>query len=140
MVETRNSRDAATIDRANLIALDREIAAAKVIAAGNGLPARAVRTRWLDSYLRHLPRMQAAAHKKLRCTLHFDCLLQYGLRGGIARIGQFCIDTQLAAARRGDVQKGLFFRGASALPFGAEIRPVRELVEYLLTGARPQHG
>ncbi len=101
-----------------------------------GLPARAVRTRWLDSYLRHLPRLQAAARKKLRCTLHFDCLIQCGLRDGIARIGQFCIDTQLAAALRGDVDKGLFFRGASALPFGEQIRPVRDLIDYMMTGRR----
>lgn len=97
-----------------------------------GLPARAVRTPWLDSYLRHLPKMQAVAHKKPRCTLHFDCLIQCGLRDGIANVGQFCIDTQLAAALRGDVKKGLFFRGAAALPFGSEIRPVRDLIEYLL--------
>ena len=102
-----------------------------------GLPARAVRTHWLDNYLRHLPKLQAAAHQKLRCTMHFDCLQQCGLRDGIARIGQFCIDTQLAAALRGDVNKGLFFRGAATLPFGAEIRPVRDLFEYMLTGVRP---
>ena len=101
-----------------------------------GLPARAVRTHWLDNYLRHLPKLQAAAHRKLRCTLHFDCLLQCGLRDGVARIGQFCIDTQLAAALRGDVHKGLFFRGASALPFGAQVRPVRDLVDHLMTGKR----
>ncbi len=103
-----------------------------------GLPARAVRTRWLDNYLRHLPAITAAVHKKPRCTLHFDCLVQCGLRDGNARAGQFCIDTQLAAALRGDVHKGLFFRGASPLPFGAEIRPVADLIDYLLTGARPQ--
>jgi len=102
-----------------------------------GLPARAVRTHWLDNYLRHLPKLQAAARKKLRCTMHFDCLQQCGLRDGIAHIGQFCIDTQLAAALRGDVARGLFFRGAAALPFGAEIRPVRDLFEYMLTGVRP---
>jgi nitronate monooxygenase len=44
---------------------------------------------------------------------------------------------QLAAALRGDVGKGLFFRGAAALPFGREIRPVRDLLGYLLTGERP---
>jgi nitronate monooxygenase len=105
-----------------------------------GLPARAVRTRWLDNYLRHLPKLQAVARAKPRCTLHFNCLLQCGLRDGVARIGQFCIDMQLAAALRGDVQKGLFFRGASALPFGSEIRPVRELIDYLMTGVRPAVG
>ncbi len=102
-----------------------------------GLPARAVRTPWLESYLKYLPKLQAAARKKPRCALKFDCLLQCGLRDGIAKIGQFCIDSQLAAALRGVVAKGLFFRGASALPFGSEIRPVRDLVSYLLTGIRP---
>lgn len=102
-----------------------------------GLPARAVRTPWLDNYLRHLPALQAAAHAKRRCTLYFDCLTQCGLRDGIAHIGQFCIDTQLAAALRGDVKKGLFFRGAAALPFGAQIRPVRDLIAHLLGGPAP---
>jgi nitronate monooxygenase len=102
-----------------------------------GLPARAVRTPWLATYLRYLEKMQAAARKKPRCTLYFDCLIQCGLRDGIAKFGQFCIDTQLAAALRGDVKKGLFFRGAAALPFGGEIRPVRDLLQFLLTGVRP---
>jgi nitronate monooxygenase len=105
-----------------------------------GLPARAVRTPWLDNYLRYLPKMQAAAHRKPRCTLYFDCLTHCGLRDGIAHIGQFCIDTQLAAALRGDVRKGLFFRGAAALPFGSQIRPVRELIEYLLGNPGLQPG
>jgi nitronate monooxygenase len=102
-----------------------------------GLPARAVLTPWLKNYLRFLPKLTAAARKKPRCTLKFDCLIQCGLRDGIAKIGQFCIDTQLAAAVRGDVAKGLFFRGASPLPFGSEIRPVRDLLDFLLTGNRP---
>ncbi len=102
-----------------------------------GLPARAVRTPWLATYLRYLEKMQAAARKKPRCTLYFDCLIQCGLRDGIAKFGQFCVDTQLAAALRGDVKKGLFFRGAAALPFGGEIRPVRDLLQFLLTGVRP---
>jgi nitronate monooxygenase len=102
-----------------------------------GLPARAVRTPWLDNYLRHLPALQAAARAKRRCTLYFDCLSQCGLRDGIAHIGQFCIDTQLAAALRGDVRKGLFFRGAAPLPFGSQIRPVRDLIVHLLGGIVP---
>ena len=102
-----------------------------------GLPARAVRTPWLETYLKYLPKLQAAAHRKPRCTLKFDCLFQCGLRDGIAKIGQFCIDKQLAEALKGNVAKGLFFRGAATLPFGGEIRPVRELVDYLLTGLRP---
>ena len=105
-----------------------------------GLPARAVRTPWLDSYLRHLPALQAVARRKPRCTLHFDCLAHCGLRDGIAHIGQFCIDTQLAAALRGDVRKGLFFRGAAPLPFGSQIRPVRDLVAYLLGDSRLEPG
>jgi nitronate monooxygenase len=102
-----------------------------------GLPARAVRTPWLTTYLRHLERIRASARIKPRCTLYFDCLIQCGLRDGIAKFGQFCIDTQLAAALRGDLKKGLFFRGATALPFGGEIRPVRDLLQFLLTGVRP---
>jgi nitronate monooxygenase len=102
-----------------------------------GLPARAVRTPWLTNYLEYLPKLSSLARKKPRCSLKFDCLIQCGLRDGIAKVGQFCIDMQLAAALRGDVAKGLFFRGASALPFGSEIRPVRDLINYLVTGARP---
>ena len=99
-----------------------------------GLPARAVRTPWLASYLKAEPRLQAVAHAKSRCTKAFDCLAQCGLRDGLATWGQFCIDNQLAAALRGDVKKGLFFRGAGALPFGDQIRSVRELLERLLEG------
>jgi nitronate monooxygenase len=98
-----------------------------------GLPARAVKTPWLDNYLKAEPRLQAVAHVKPRCTLAFDCLAQCGLRDGMKDWGQFCIDNQLAAALRGDVKKGLFFRGAGALPFGDQIRSVRELLERLLT-------
>ena len=100
-----------------------------------GLPARAVRTPWLVNYLAAAQRLQASAHKKPRCTLAFDCLAQCGLRDGLVGWGQFCIDTQLAAGLRGDVKKGLFFRGAGALPFGSQIVPVRALIERLLTPA-----
>ena len=99
-----------------------------------GLPARAVRTPWLENYLKYLPKLTAAARKKPRCSLKWDCLVQCGLRDGNAKIGQFCIDTQLASALKGDVAKGLFFRGGASLPFGGEIRPVRDLIGYLLTG------
>jgi nitronate monooxygenase len=102
-----------------------------------GLPARAVRTPWLTNYLTHLPKLVDAARRKPRCTLKFDCLIQCGLRDGIAKIGQFCIDQKLAEGLAGDLRKGLFFRGASILPFGAEIRPVHELMSFLLTGVRP---
>jgi nitronate monooxygenase len=100
-----------------------------------GLPARAVRTPWLANYLKAEPRLQQTVHKKPRCTLAFDCLAQCGLRDGLPGWGQFCIDTQLAAGLRGDVKKGLFFRGAGALPFGSAIVPVRQLMERLLTPA-----
>ena len=102
-----------------------------------GLPARAVRTPWLSKYLEYLPKLAAVAHKKPRCTLKFDCLFQCGLRDGNAKVGQFCIDQKLAEGLSGDVRKGLFFRGAAALPFGKEIRPVRDLLDYLVTGALP---
>lgn len=100
-----------------------------------GLPARAVATPWLRKYLKALPRLQAAVHARQRCTKAFDCLAQCGLRDGLPGWGQFCIDHQLAAALRGDGAKGLFFRGKGALPFGAQIRPVRELIERLLEPA-----
>ena len=98
-----------------------------------GLPARAVATQWLKNYLKAEPKLQQAAHVKPRCTLAFDCLTQCGLRDGLPGWGQFCIDTQLAAALRGDVTKGLFFRGVGTLPFGDQIRSVRELMVWLLT-------
>lgn len=98
-----------------------------------GLPARAVATPWLKAYLKIEEKLQAVAHVKSRCTKAFDCLAQCGLRDGLTSWGQFCIDNQLAAAMRGDVKKGLFFRGVGALPFGNQIRSVRELMERLLT-------
>ena len=103
-----------------------------------GLPARAVATPWLKNYLKRESKLQACAKADpSRCTSGLSCLTHCGLRDGVARMGQFCIDTQLAAALRGDVKKGLFFRGSESLPFGNAIRPVRELLEYLLTGSRP---
>ena len=98
-----------------------------------GLPARAVATPWLKNYLKVEPKLQSVVHVKPRCTLAFDCLAQCGLRDGLPGWGQFCIDTQLAAALRGDVKKGLFFRGVGALPFGDQIRSVGELMARLLT-------
>jgi nitronate monooxygenase len=83
--------------------------------------------------------MQAKAAErgrpKPRCTMVFDCLTQCGLRDGLAKLGQFCIDHHLAAALRGDVKKGLFFRGAGRLPFGTQIRPVRDLIAHMLGGS-----
>ena len=102
-----------------------------------GLPARAVRTPWLDKYLRIQDRMQQAAHPKPHCTMWFDCLAQCGLRDGHAEWGQFCIDKVLGHAVGGDVRKGLFFRGAGRLPFGPQIRPVEDLLRWLLGNILP---
>ncbi len=102
-----------------------------------GLPARAVRTPWLDKYLRLEPRLQAGAHVKAKCNMSFDCLAHCGLRDGVASMGQFCIDQQLGHAFDGDTRQGLFFRGAARLPFGNQIRSVQELMQWLLGGISP---
>jgi len=96
-----------------------------------GLPARAVRTPWLAHYLEKEALLQSRAKARRQCSLGWDCLAQCGLRDGLPRAGQFCIDHHLAAALRGDVERGLFFRGSESLPFGSEIRPVRDLVMHL---------
>jgi nitronate monooxygenase len=105
-----------------------------------GLPARAVATPWMRAYLKIEDKLQTLAHARERCTNSFDCLAQCGLRDGLPGWGQFCIDNQLAAALRGDVKKGLFFRGVGALPFGAQIRSVRDLLERLLTPVALAHA
>jgi len=103
-----------------------------------GLWARAVLTPWLKNYLQREDKLRASATpERGRCTLAWDCLIQCGLRDGNPNAGQFCIDQQLAAALKGDLSKGLFFRGSEPLPFGSAIRPVHELLEYFLTGIRP---
>jgi len=103
-----------------------------------GLPARAVISPWLKNYLGREKALQSHAKKDLRrCVPGLQCLTVCGLRDGIASAGQFCIATRLAYALHGDWKKGLFFRGSEALPFGSAIRPVSELIDYLLTGARP---
>ena len=103
-----------------------------------GLPARAVLTPWLKNYLRREKALQSHAKADpRRCVPGLNCLTVCGLRDGIASIGQFCIDTRLALALKGDVKKGLFFRGSESLPFGAAIRPVAELIDYFLTGRMP---
>ena len=98
-----------------------------------GLPARAVITPWLKNYLQREPKLKDCANPS-KCTSGLGCLLHCGLRDGNSRAGQFCIDAQLAAALKGDLKKGLFFRGAGKLPFGSAIRPVSELLEFLLSG------
>jgi len=102
-----------------------------------GLPARAVKTPWLEKYIRIEPVLKARAHTKERCHMGFDCLAHCGLRDGKSEMGQFCIDQQLGHALDGDVNKGLFFRGKGTLPFGHEIRGVQELLTKLLGGERP---
>jgi nitronate monooxygenase len=99
-----------------------------------GLPARAVATQWLKGYLKAEATLQAHAHPKKRCVNVFHCLQQCGLFDGNAKWGQFCIDQRLAAALRGDVRGGLFFRGKGALPFGEQIRSVQDLMLRLLGG------
>ena len=102
-----------------------------------GLPARAVATPWLRKYLSREKALQSHAKADpRRCVPGAQCLAMCGLRDGIATAGQFCISTRLAHALHGDVSKGLFFRGSEPLPFGTAVRPVAELIDYLLTGAR----
>ena len=102
-----------------------------------GLPARAVSTPWLRNYLKRERALQSHAKADpRRCVPGLECLTACGLRDGIAAFGQFCIASRLGDALRGNVKQGLFFRGSEPLPFGSAIRPVAELVDYLLTGAR----
>ncbi len=104
-----------------------------------GLPARAVLTPWLKNYMGRVEKLQANAKADLaRCTQALNCLSVCGLRDGLNKVGQFCIDMKLSSAWRGEVGKGLFFRGSEPLPFGDAIRPVRELIDYLLTGEKPE--
>lgn len=103
-----------------------------------GLPARGVRTKFLDNYIKREAKLQAAAKADpRRCTQGLNCLTSCGLRDGLEKAGQFCIDIQLSAAFRGEVDKGLFFRGKDPLPFGNAMRTVRETIHYLLNGALP---
>jgi nitronate monooxygenase len=100
-----------------------------------GLPARAVLTPWLKNYLAKEDKLRAKASPECaQCPSRLECLAHCGFKDGNPHAGQFCIETQLAAAQRGNIQQGLFFRGSESLPFGAEIRKVRELLEVLLTG------
>ena len=100
-----------------------------------GLPARGIKTKFLSSYIKREERLQANAKADpRRCTQGINCLTSCGLRDGLEKAGQFCIDLKLSEAFRGEVDKGLFFRGKDPLPFGTAIKSVRETVEYLLTG------
>lgn len=103
-----------------------------------GLPARAVLTPWLQRYLVKEPKLRAAATPECgNCPSKLECLTHCGFKDGNPAAGQFCIESQLAAAQRGNIHSGLFFRGSESLPFGTEIRSVRELLECLLTSAYP---
>ncbi|MDD5577489.1 MAG: nitronate monooxygenase family protein [Acidithiobacillus sp.] len=98
-----------------------------------GLPARAVLTPWLRRYLGREGRLRACASPDhSQCPSQTECLVHCGFKDGHSSSGQFCIEAQLAAAQRGDVEHGLFFRGAGQLPFGQQIRSVRELFATLL--------
>lgn len=104
-----------------------------------GLPCRAVLTPWLKKYLEREEKVRArATPEKGTCAVWFECLTQCGLKDGNPAAGQFCIDTQLEAAVHGNVEKGLFFRGSEALPFGEQIRSVHDLLTLLLTGDDPR--
>lgn len=101
-----------------------------------GLPARAVLTPWLQRYLAKEPKLRDEATPGCReCPSRLECLAHCGFKDGNPAAGQFCIETQLAAAQRGNVEQGLFFRGSETLPFGAEIRSVRDLLARLLGDA-----
>lgn len=98
-----------------------------------GLPARAVRTPWLERYLRKEKKLQSkASPDRNKCVGWAECLSYCGFRDGNPSVGQFCILKQLEAAVLGDYQRGLFFRGSEPLIFGKEIRPVRDILKNLL--------
>ncbi len=103
-----------------------------------GLPARAVLTPWLKRYLSREEKLCAKARPECgQCPSKLECLAHCGFKDGNPAAGQFCIETQLAAAQRGNIEQGLFFRGSESLPFGREIRKGRELLEVLLAGNAP---
>lgn len=99
-----------------------------------GLPARAVLTPWLERYLERESLLRARADAiRAKCPRNLECLKHCGFKDGNPEAGQFCIETQLAAAQKGDLKRGLFFRGSEPLPFGKAVKSVHELLEYLLT-------
>lgn len=103
-----------------------------------GLPARAVLTPWLKRYLAREEKLKARANPECaECASQLSCLTHCGFKDGNPNAGQFCIEAQLSAALEGNIKSGLFFRGSEPLPFGTELRTVRELLEYLLTGVYP---
>jgi len=104
-----------------------------------GLPARAVRTPWLERYLGLEEKLLSRADPETAaCPTFVECLSHCGFKDGKDAAGQFCIETRLAAAQKGKVSQGLFFRGGASLPFGNQIRPVRDLLCHLLGATQPQ--
>ncbi len=98
-----------------------------------GLPARAVLTPWLKRYLAQEAERRAKADpEQAKCVRNLNCLSHCGFKSGNPAAGQFCIETRLAAAQQGDIERGLFFRGSESLPFGKQIRTVREVLEFFL--------
>lgn len=98
-----------------------------------GLPARAVLTPWLKRYLAQETERRAKADpEQAKCVRNLNCLSHCGFKSGNPAAGQFCIETRLAAAQQGNIEKGLFFRGSESLPFGKQIRTVREVLEFFL--------
>lgn len=105
-----------------------------------GLPARAIKTRFLKQYLMREAKLQANAKvDQRRCVQKLNCLSVCGLRDGISSIGQFCIDQKLAAAWRGEREKGLFFKSDALLPFGDKMASVRETILNLMQDL-PKHA
>lgn len=100
-----------------------------------GLPARAVRTPWLNKYLKREDKLRNnASPERAKCAGWAECLSHCGFRDGNPAAGQFCILKQLEAAVKGDYEKGLFFRGSEPMIFENKIHPVHDVLEYLLTG------
>ena len=102
-----------------------------------GLPARAVKTPWLNKYLRREEKLRTnATPEKAKCAGWAECLSHCGFRDGNPAAGQFCILKQLEAAVKGEYEKGLFFRGSEPMIFKDKIHPVHDVLEYLLTGKK----
>jgi len=100
-----------------------------------GLPARAVKSPWLNKYLKREEKLRKnAAPERAKCAGWAECLSHCGFRDGNPDAGQFCILKQLEAAVTGDYEKGLFFRGSEPMIFEKNIHPVHDVLEYLLTG------
>ena len=99
-----------------------------------GLPARAVATqKWLRSYLQAEARLQARpSPSPLPACVRLPGSVRAARRH--PAWGQFCIDTTLVAELRGDPSAACS-SAVGSLPFGTQVRGVRELVEWLLTPA-----